>query len=157
MSLNHLVNASDTNRLAIYPANIYLPTSGGTPSALNSYEAGTFSLTTSGAWVASWTVYVTKVGQNVTFLFPGDVSSKATAASPLLVTAQIPARFRPSLPVYGLLYGVSNGSNATLSYIVNNDGSMSIGASATSTAANFTAATATNGPNAWCISFHSTV
>ena len=121
---------------------ITLPTSGGTASQLNYYESGSFSLTTSSAFVSTITIYFTRVGKQVNLLFPNDVLNRNCTANNLIITAaQIPSRLYPPATIFGFIYGADNNAGKTLSYAYQNDGKVLIGTSMVDITAAFTAGT----------------
>ena len=99
------VNITGTNLTSstINVTNLFLPTSGGTPSSLNYYEEYSFSDTFNiGLTVvktsASITIDIVRVGKQVTIHIPGFLFSSAgytTTSSNLYQTGIIPTRFLP--------------------------------------------------------------
>lgn len=76
---------------------IYLPTSGGTASALNYYEEFTHTTSWNGAFSpssVSGDITLTRVGRMVTAQFPV-ITGDCTSTNPLWMVTNIPARFRP--------------------------------------------------------------
>ena len=71
--------------------SMYLPTSGGTASALNYYEESSPSVTTAGGLVTTFTINIVKIGKSVTITFPA-LSSTATASSGIYFS-NLPTRF----------------------------------------------------------------
>lgn len=83
---------------ANFNVGITLPTTGGTPSALNYCEDGTFSCTwgAGSAWSATITITFNRIGKRVTLQIPDPGTSYTTTATgPLYSTSVIPSRLRP--------------------------------------------------------------
>lgn len=74
---------------------LQLPTSGGTPSNLNYYEEGTFSVTWTGAISSSSTARFIRIGNVVTISLQ-DKTSAAIAANAIQGAVQLPSRLRPT-------------------------------------------------------------
>jgi hypothetical protein len=126
-----------------YLKGITLETSGGTKSNLNYYESNTISLTTSNAWNEIININFIRIGKLINLIFPNNISLKNVFNANLILNI-LPARLLPSNDVYGLIYGLDNNINITLSYVIKTNGEINIGASSTNTDANFTAGNPVN-------------
>ena len=87
---------SDTATQTLTNKTIYFVTSGGTPTALNYYEEGSFTITLSGIWSSSQTgtVYFVKCGNMVILNFP---SIYATSTSTNIIgVSGVPTRLQPA-------------------------------------------------------------
>jgi len=120
-----------------YLKGITLETSGGTRTNLDYYESGTINLTASNAWVEVINVSFVRIGKIVNLIFSNNISSKTVNDDKLILT-QLPNRLLPLADIYGLIYGINNGINITLSYIIKTDGQIYIGASSTNVDEHFT-------------------
>lgn len=76
---------------------LYLPTSGGTATALNYYEELSYSTTITGPWASgqSTTMYVTRVGRMIN-VYITVVSATATVNTYMTITQALPSRFYPA-------------------------------------------------------------
>lgn len=84
-----------------------------TPSILNYYEeTASVNLNFTGAWTATKTVTLTRIGRIVTAAFATGTST-ATSAASLTSEANIPARFRPVATHIVLVQVVNNAATST--------------------------------------------
>jgi hypothetical protein len=100
MTTNNAYNNTNPT-LETFGTGIQLPTTGGTPTTLNYYEAGTFTLTLSGIWSASQTgtVRFVRIGNLVTLTLPTIQATQNTSA--IITMSGIPSRFLPSVSCGG--------------------------------------------------------
>lgn len=119
---------------------------------LSSYIESSFSLTYSFAWTGNITVYYTKVGKNVTLIFPSDSISRSVTSNYLKLST-IPVGIRPMNSIFGIIYGSNNNIGAQLSYVIQNDGIIYIGNSPTNIFNYFTAGTVIAGFYGFSISY----
>lgn len=133
-----VVMSTSSGGVATFAGNVFLPTSGGTATALNYYEEySSASVTYSGIWAASQTgsLRVTRVGKMVT-LWLGAISAIANTASTITVpAATIPTRFvgaNDAFASFIRMYFVvrDNGTDKYGNFTLSADGSFRISAGA---------------------------
>jgi hypothetical protein len=120
-----------------YLKGIILETSGGSGANLNYYETDTINLTASNAWDQVVNVSFVRIGKMINLIFSDNISSKTVYNDKLILT-QLPNRLCPLADIYGLIYGIDNNVNTTLSYIIKTDGQIYIGTSSTNVNQPFT-------------------
>lgn len=86
-----------TNGLCTIGQGLRLPTTGGTATTLNYYEEATVNTTTSGALSVAVTLYITRVGRQVTISIPA-VSGTASSTNKIIYVNNVtlPSRFHPN-------------------------------------------------------------
>lgn len=97
----------------IWCANVFLPTSGGTPTALNFCEVATVGLTPAGAFTTNgpnpYNVSFTRIGNMIMAAFPSPGAFNASSTATGSFTG-IPARFQPT--TYGQILYMNTFPNA---------------------------------------------
>ena len=116
--------------------SLYLPTSGGTSSALNYYEEGTSTLTLSGLWASNPTVIASwcRIG-SIVFIQTqsASVSSTNASGSSFSITG-FPSRLYPSRVAYFYFPLIATQGGTTINTVgnINNSGTMSVSGTFTS-------------------------
>jgi len=105
--------------------NVYLPTSGGTPSSLNYYEEAPFSYAVGGALVSlNLTGTFARINGLVVMNFTALSGSSAGAYTLFMAAASVPVRFRPSVDVYAGCYIMSNSAVTIGTVKIQSDGAI---------------------------------
>lgn len=127
------------SKVSGYINNLYFPTSGGTPSALNFYEIGTHSTTWSGIWAAaqSGSIQYQRLGKCVTLRIPLR-SAAANTAALIVNDTVLPSYLRPA-SFYASPQQVLNNSASANGLITVNSSTGGIQICATVGGGNFTA------------------
>ena len=119
---------------AITATSLTLPTTGGTPAALNYYEENTVfnvSMSTPDSTNHDLSITATRVGKLVTLHSNGLSVTSNSAARFVAAVGQIPSRFRPTSGIAWLDNVEDNGSAVLGSISVAADGSMLVGVGVT--------------------------
>jgi hypothetical protein len=139
LSIDNSGNVSIGNTSASVGLILNNNTGSYTPGTLNYYEETSVSMSVSGAWVETVTLYITRMGRQVTLTY-SDLSTGSAAAATLISTAGvIPARFRPLNTINWVVFGRNNATNTSLFCSITSAGTIGW---APSGAANFTAGAA---------------
>lgn len=123
------------------------------PTVLNFYEStATVNLNFTGAWTATKTVKLNRIGNIVTAMFQ-TATATATAGATLTSGADIPARFRPSQTVSYPAIAVNNGAVLTTAGSISVSSGGVVTAFSDCSAGSFTNGT-TSGYNGTCVSWN---
>jgi len=137
-NINNVLNQALLTTSSPTFVGVTLQTSGGTPAALNYYEAGTFPVTWTGAINDSSTARFVRIGSVVTVSIDTK-SSAAVAAAIIAGVGQIPARLRPTaLGSFWPIFVLNNSAIPTTPGRVQFNNSGDIGIALDGTAASFT-------------------
>ena len=95
-------------------SSLYLPTSGGTPSALNYYEEYSMTTTFQGLWAINQTgtVKFVRSGSIVSMFIPYIANTGNATVASFTNNSDLPTRFRPTSPFTGSVGIVTNNTYA---------------------------------------------
>lgn len=106
---------------------IFLPTTGGTPSALNYYEEYTHTSQMTGIWASAQnlTLSIVRMSKLVRIIVYSTVAT-ANTASFITVTTPLPSRFYPVSDVYGVVFNTNNGATSFGTMWIDTSGNIKI-------------------------------